>query len=400
MNTFKPTIQAIVLFCCAVLLSNATAQVADARFPKAPYRAEAVVTSEGVSTPMVIYASGRKMRIEMDAGDADAVQIIDFDTNEAFMLTRANGQSIATKISTNNIIEQMGLNNTDRGAATGRKKIVQTACQTYAMKGATVCVSKDNITLESIAPNATMRVTKLNMGSQNAGLFKMPAGYKVIDLSAMVGVNAGSFSSSNNTMKNRMSDAGLEDSSGSLLEGINAIIDAEDDDASGQAAMDALMGQMGFDPGTLTTKDTTAGVLAGVIDNDLDMSDDDKAKGAALMKENERMMKIIENDGMSGLLRDAGLSETEITNMEKSQAEFGQKMQAHADKHKDQINHVDASGLPSDAKAPGLEAELDAMNARAEALAADGDISESDKEQVQNEALQMLEAIFGELPKN
>lgn len=149
---------------------------------------------------------------------------------------------------------------------------------------------------------------------------------------------------------------------------------------------------------------TSDGVNAQTFDSSddilQDLSAEDKAKGVASMNENQQLMKIIESEGMSELFHDAGMGDTEVSNMEQGQAEFAEKIIDHVDENKRQLTRVGTTNISSDAKVFDIETKMNSLNERAEGLAADGEINEADNVQLQHESLTILDGIFGDLPQN
>lgn len=393
-----------ILLCAAAL----PAQASDVIYPTKPFKADMTISAEGQNVPATLYGQGKSMRVELSQGGQNVVQIMDLENGEAFMLIDMAGTPTAMRMDVGDAMARFGMSSNDLGRSTGSKRIAGQSCKTYQIKAATVCLTKHNIALESVSPDGTMRVDKIKMGRQSADLFKVPAGYRVMDLGGLGGgFGADTFKDSDSVMEGLLGSLGQSggqtdtSSSGGLsgiMGGINAIMDADDDDAAGQAAMDALMGQMGLPSGAITKDTTTAGVLTEGLDGMMYKDEAERQRAQRAIAENQRQMEILEREGMAGIYRDAGMSEAEIADLLKQQAEMSAKLEAHAVKVRAQTDaaaNMDTSTLPSEEAMVDIQAEMDALNAKAEAMASDGHVSEADKDKIQNEAEKALKRLFG-----
>lgn len=393
-RTFKSTLfnASYLLIGWAVHASSAYAN--DSVYPEKTFRAEIQIITGGQKNPAVLYGKGHLMRLEMTADGKPMVQLIDLNKSEAVMLIDMGGQKTAMRLKTESALDRFALSHSDLGTVIGNKKIASFQCSTYAVQESTVCLTSDNIALESIASSGTMRVTSLQIGDQNASLFEVPENYKVVDMGAMMGgIDPKMFDSEEGILGAIFSQTG-ENSDSNILSGVEKIIEAGDDEAATDAALNAMLSMMGLPEGTLSADDTTAGVLTESLDSQLDLGDAEQEKAKAMMDENQRMVDIMQREGVAGLMRDAGISESTIQDAERSQEKLGKMAQAHADKNKDLIE-TGVVSAPSDVEMLDLETELDALNARAETLANDGDVSEADKISIQKDALEMLQKILG-----
>lgn len=391
---YKSFFSALVSVIIMITTLSINAFARERVYPEKSFRAEVEITEDGETTPAVIYGQGALMRFEMNSGDEPVVQIVDMEKDQALMLFDVGGQKTAMRLEMDNALDRFGLNATALGPATGKKNIAGFQCSMYQIKESAVCLTNDNIALESVANSSVMRVARLQIGDQDSSLFEVPESYQVVDMGAMMqGIDPSMFDNQDGILGGLFNQAG-SNSESSFLDGIGKIIDAEDDEAAGNAALGALLGQMGLPEGALSTDDTTAGVLVEGIEQETNLSDAEQKKAQALMQENQRRMDIIQREGITGLLRDAGLSESEIKDIERSQEKLGQMAQDHADKNKDLID-ASIESADTNAETLDLEAQLDALNDRAEALADDGNVSETDKTNLQNDAEELLERVLG-----
>lgn len=377
----------------------------DVLMPKNPYRAEMVVTSEGQNIPLTMYHSKSKMRIEMSPEGRDVVQIIDLVAGEAFMLMDMGGQKRAMKVDVDDAVSRFGLGSSSLGRATGTKKIAGNRCKTYVIESATVCLTRHNIALESVSPEGTARVTKLKIGRQTASLFIVPSDYTVIDMSGfgggMGGSTADTFKDRDSVMNGLLGRLGMADDV-SILEGINAVTDAEDDEAAGQAAMDALLGLAGVPEvyrDEMTTDTTTADVLIQGLDGLLFENDAERAKAAEMAAENERQTDLVRNEGMEALWRDQGMSEEQISQMiegqKKLQAMFDEDPQVARDRARAKEKAL-AERLGGNPSTTTIEAEENAIDSLAEDIMADGVVTDAEKDALEKQAQDAIARLLGE----
>lgn len=177
-----------------------TAETAQAAvFPSlvaANYRAEGRATDPDTSatTTMVQYRAGPKTRMEFTSQGQSAVMIVDAGAQEAFMLMPAQrmamrvpldrGMTTADQIWSS---ESEGATVTHTGACTvaGEQGLEWTSVKEGEPPN-TGCVTPDGIMLRLTQGDQVVWETiSITRGPQDAGLFVVPAGYSLTDLSNM-----------------------------------------------------------------------------------------------------------------------------------------------------------------------------------------------------------------------
>lgn len=405
----------------ASLSVTATAYANDAPlWPKKPYSADMSIQSDNQTMTGKFYLDGPNMRVELDTPQGLTIQIIDRDSGDATMLTNSAGRKMAIKVNAAQALSAMPMPTRDTlPKPTGTKRVDRKKCKIYRIDDDKICITKDYITLEAVneQTGAMTTFSNVKIAKQKSALFIVPSDYQVMDMSGFGGMMGGAGDNASGSAGGMLDallgsamrsgdgvDGGGDTSGeipGGLMESIMAIANSDDDAAAEDAALDGLLGGLGIPKGMITRNSTTSGVLMEGLDGMVFENDTERQKALDLAEENRRLAAILEKDGMEGLWRDAGMSEAQIIKMRESQSEFSNKLDQHVQKHSgtamDAANtYVDPRTLSD---AVDLEKEIDAMNARAEALAADGNISAADRAQLQREAEQKLERLLGQLPR-
>lgn len=162
----------------------------------ASYRAEAVVTDDGRTMPVVLMRDGVRQRMEMSADGVQSAFITNAQTGETFIISTVGGQTRAMRASVGDFEDP---------ALKWQGEISQTAQQVGPCSGAgqsgtewtrdsdgsveTVCVTSDGIILRASLDGETVwETTRVERGPQNAALFEVPEGVEVLDLGNMEGV--------------------------------------------------------------------------------------------------------------------------------------------------------------------------------------------------------------------
>jgi hypothetical protein len=170
---------------------NAAPSVSDV-FPNltsASYRAEANITREGQTIPVVMIRDGQKLRMEINAPQGQTTMLTNGETDEAFIIATAAGQTRAMRIQSQDAEDPAADWQGEMGAATRTGD-----CSVAGENGAewtreengapqTACVTSDGIILRATEGGQTVwETTSVQRGPQSADLFTVPAGVQVIDL--------------------------------------------------------------------------------------------------------------------------------------------------------------------------------------------------------------------------
>ena len=408
MTHFKTTGLAAAITVSGLAGLAAPAQAADALVPKKPYRAEMVVESAGQTVPMTMYHSKGKMRIEMSPGGQETVQIIDMNSGEAFTLVEVAGSKRAMKLKVDDALSQFGLSDNELGRPTGSQRIARHKCKTYTVSLGTVCLTKHNIALESTSRDGTTRVTKLKIGRQKASLFEVPSDYTVMDMGSFGGLGgfggeAGGFDA-DSVLGGLMDSLGIEGDAGDL----DVLAGDENGEVDFNAAMEMMMRMGGQSEQQIEAAKnlvgdgdtTTADVLSRSIESELYKNPGDREKMEEMGRENDRLAKIMREEGMAGMLRDQGMSEAEVQKMMGQMAETQAKLAEHVERGRaeERANAAaEAAGnLPTDDDMASIEDEVESFEAKAERVMADGVATEAEKEQLEKEAMDAFKRLMGE----
>lgn len=160
------------------------------------YRAEAVVTDDGRTMPVVLMRDGVRQRMEMSADGVQSAFITNAQTGETFIVSTVGGQTRAMRASVGDFEDP---------ALKWQGEISQTATRVGACSGAgqngtewtrdsdgsveTVCVTNDGIILRAALDGQTVwETTSVERGPQDAALFEVPQGVEVLDLGNMEGL--------------------------------------------------------------------------------------------------------------------------------------------------------------------------------------------------------------------
>lgn len=170
---------------------NAAPSVSDV-FPNltsASYRAEANITREGQTIPVVMIRDGQKLRMEINAPQGQTTMLTNGETNEAFIIATAAGQTRAMRIQNQDAEdptadwqgEMANATRTGSCAVAGENGAEWTRDENGTPH--TACVTSDGIILRAAEGGQTVwETTSVQRGPQSAELFAVPAGVQVIDL--------------------------------------------------------------------------------------------------------------------------------------------------------------------------------------------------------------------------
>ncbi|MGE0740362.1 MAG: hypothetical protein AB7O98_03400 [Hyphomonadaceae bacterium] len=193
-------VSAVALAACGQGASNGESvesNAADAgggAFPNlanAAYRAEVTATGEnGDSIPVVMIRDGAKMRMEFTSDDGQTTLITDGASGESFVLTNAGGNVMAIRASG---LNQGLANPTDVWGGELAERATRTGtCSVAGENGSewteangtdTACVTDDGIILRATDDGRTVwEATSVSRGPQDAALFQLPEGVRVMDL--------------------------------------------------------------------------------------------------------------------------------------------------------------------------------------------------------------------------
>ena len=395
-TTPKTTLAAALLAGSTLAPSAATAS--DYLMPKKPYKAEATVTADGVSTPITLYSSGAKARVEMRAGGTDMVQIIDYGTGEAYSLMEVNGRKTAMRVDISDVADAYGVSAASLPRASGRERIAGHRCKMYTVDAATVCLTRHNIPLLSrdLESGGEMRVSTLTIGRQAPSLFTLPAGYEVVDLGGMGGMGGFDFKSMDTVdgfAKGLLGQAGQGDlATPGMLEGLMRMTDENlSDDEQLDAALDVMLSGQGLDSSVLDT---------AVVP---ELTPEEQAKADALARENARLERAVEQDGFAGLLRESGMSEAEIADimagMQRMQAGLAE-MQADPEAQEAKVRAKQealAAAIPTEAEMEAAAPEFESLAER-EAAIRNGThtATKEERDQLERETKAAIAKLLGE----
>lgn len=165
----------------------------------APYRLEAMVHPEGDPPfPLVMVRDGQRMRMESTTDEGPVVVIVNYETNEALMISNVRGQRLA--IRTPELPAQFS-----DPTATWQSEVATNAtrtgeCSVAGVTGSewsrteegvahTACVTEDGIFLRATeGGRTTWEATRVVRGPQPAEQFAPPPGVRVMDMSNMGGL--------------------------------------------------------------------------------------------------------------------------------------------------------------------------------------------------------------------
>lgn len=156
------------------------------------YRADASITHEGASTPVVMIRDGRKMRMEINAPQGASTIITNGDSGESFILSNAGGQMMAIRATgaeqVSNPTEEWQGDLAQNATRTGTCSVAgengaEWTKTTEADGTDTVCVTDDGIILRATDDGRVVwETTRVQRGPQDAALFELPPGVQVMDL--------------------------------------------------------------------------------------------------------------------------------------------------------------------------------------------------------------------------
>jgi hypothetical protein len=170
---------------------NAAPSVSDV-FPNltsASFRAEANITREGQTLPVVMIRDGQKLRMEISAPQGQSTIITNGETGESFIIATAMGQTHAMRLQQQDNEDPTADWQGELATATRTG-----SCSAAGENGAewtrdengtphTACVTSDGIILRAAEGGQTVwETTSVQRGPQAADLFVLPAGVQVIDL--------------------------------------------------------------------------------------------------------------------------------------------------------------------------------------------------------------------------
>ena len=170
---------------------NAAPSVSDV-FPNltsASFRAEANITREGQTLPVVMIRDGQKLRMEISAPQGQSTIITNGETGESFIIASAMGQTHAMRLQQQDNEDPTAEWQGELATATRTG-----SCSVAGENGAewtrdengtphTACVTSDGIILRAAEGGQTVwEPTSVQRGPQSADLFTLPAGVQVIDL--------------------------------------------------------------------------------------------------------------------------------------------------------------------------------------------------------------------------
>jgi hypothetical protein len=168
------------------------------RMNTASYRAEATTIDpqSGRTARIVQYRSGDKMRMEFPG----AVTIINGATQEAFTIAEMGGQRMAMRVPFARVSAAAQSWQADAVAAATRVG----GCSVAGVSGtewaktesdgarSTGCVTSDGILLRATNAGRTVwETTSLRRGPQDAALFTLPRGVRVMDMGSLGGMMSG-----------------------------------------------------------------------------------------------------------------------------------------------------------------------------------------------------------------
>ena len=156
------------------------------------FRAEANITREGQTIPVVMIRDGQKLRMEIAAPQGQSTIITNAETGESFIIASAMGQTHAMRL-------QQQEN--EDPAADWQGEMANAArtgsCSVAGENGAewtrdengtphTACVTSDGIILRATEGGQIVwETTSVQRGPQSADQFALPPGVQVIDLNDM-----------------------------------------------------------------------------------------------------------------------------------------------------------------------------------------------------------------------
>lgn len=172
---------------------NAPAPDAGGAFPdltSTSYRAEATITHEGQSMPVVMIRDGQRQRVEVTTPAGPTTMIFNAETGESYVITSAAGRTIAMQMDADEFEDPAKDWSTELSSTARRTGECSVAGEngaewTRENEGAAhvVCVTPDGVILRtSESGQTTWEVTSVQRGPQAADLFALPAGVEVLDL--------------------------------------------------------------------------------------------------------------------------------------------------------------------------------------------------------------------------
>lgn len=160
----------------------------------ASYRAEATITHDAGTMPIVMIRDGQRQRIEMMTPAGATTMIVNPDTGESYVITGASGQQVAMRMELEGFEDPAE----DWSAEVSADARRTGACSVAGENGSewtreeggsahTVCVTNDGIILRATEDGRTVwETTRVQRGPQSAELFTLPAGVQVMDLGNMM----------------------------------------------------------------------------------------------------------------------------------------------------------------------------------------------------------------------
>lgn len=178
---------------------------------QASYRAEATITSHnGQATPVVMIRSGQNVRMEMDSRGGHVTVIQNAETHRTYSIMNMAGRQVAMEADTSG--EQNALSQDPIQAWANRQGYTivrggpcagagQTGTEWTSTRAATAdraavsniaCVTSDGIILQvKEGDRVTWQTTSVARGPQDAALFTLPPGVRVMNLGNAAALIAG-----------------------------------------------------------------------------------------------------------------------------------------------------------------------------------------------------------------
>lgn len=176
--------------------------------PTASYFGQAdIVDDRGKSTRVEVRASGEKLRYDLPAtlveSDNPMAMVLDYNSGQMMMFPVGDkvpaDERVAMQFNMNEGAGDQGFDPViaEVGIVVGQASYAGETCSVYEITDVTdtgaieterACVTGDGILLHSASASSdSFEMTNLARGAQPAALFKVPAGYQVMDMSAFMG---------------------------------------------------------------------------------------------------------------------------------------------------------------------------------------------------------------------
>lgn len=162
----------------------------------AAYRAEATLSGDNGTTPVVMIRDGANIRMEFSSADSPSTFISNGATGESYVITSAGGRTMAIRATglnegiadpTANWQGELAQNSTRTGSCSVAGENGAEWTKTTTEDGTdTVCVTEDGIILRATDDGAVVwETTSVQRGPQSADLFTLPPGVQAMDLGNM-----------------------------------------------------------------------------------------------------------------------------------------------------------------------------------------------------------------------